>query len=1146
MRTSFIIGLGGTGDWVLTFLKAKIEASHGSVPANVRLRLLDTIARDLREKAFESEDRSYQLKGILGDKKEKVAQVGRARMAGGEYFSLVPSGADNFYQRAEEIKAGSHPHLNWFRAEYYLSVVPRANFSLSDGAGQWRQFGRMGVYFYSASLGSDLPTMVNNCLTDLSGQRGQAGDAMIDVFLVGSLAGGTGAGTFLDAGNLVREVANAYRHPIRLVAMLILPGAFTRVPNAAVDPARAYAAFLELHRLQSSFGSDNPFCIAYGSSFVSRRPEKLFDGVYLLDAKRASNSLEQALPERGLFPSVADGLELFLDENSGSKLVQDSCNVTAQHVRDVKDAFVPAIYSTFGTWKIILPARLYSQKFAQQLVKSYLEDLVPREKDPNGAWRLVDDMRGGERRPVEHRKEALALLSQSHAFFGHFLNRLPDQPEYASLEGFAEGLSSQRILSTYLTVQDPNANRTLEVEAPKLARAVLDGVKNGEETGMESEKAIAYLKDQCRLRREEYFKPAGEFEAALGQVLRLVAGEINAALDQKLTALLKADTPEARRGQLGYLQQLLAHLEALLHTLNSAVLEAIRALVSDKRGSVQKLELAARDRQSDMDATKGMDGGLFKAKSKKSWAAQSIYLQAVERWVAREQQELLLAALQDLNRMVAANISRWGQVVGDWANRLALGMGQKEPSTLAACDNRIAAIDAELLRMAQSYTASLGLSVWQPGSKETVDTTMGGYEQELYARHQAGLELKWLASSEWVVKLPQEAGDALQLRLRVALDDGQAPQEMDVAAADQALRERAFAWFMAAMDQESVLDYLAQKSDADKVAQLLADKASPMLSINKQHGGDQTSASLVYQAQAQQAAFMGQVAKAIEAKGSFGSAINQQEMYADPHTLVFAVMVDRLVEDAVETLAASADSYWQEMAGKQVAAMQQLQYHVFRSEQQAALIAKDYFETQVGGYKGLRWLSPVVVQVLDHPDYVRAFVRAWSHGLIFSGFSNGANANLWCLSAQAPPEEGLSVDQIFTKQAPGLVLARQEHLAGHTREVGLLDALTGFALRRHCLERPVNAVDLNRVERLIGDLRARRRQAAGNDQDFFQAMLTHYEQWVAKADPLSTDDKLNEFWQKLQPLGSDWERTSLRIVVRYYLNLAAEAWRKRM
>ncbi len=42
--TTLFIGLGGTGDWVLTYLKEKVRAIYGEIPPQIQFRLLDTLS----------------------------------------------------------------------------------------------------------------------------------------------------------------------------------------------------------------------------------------------------------------------------------------------------------------------------------------------------------------------------------------------------------------------------------------------------------------------------------------------------------------------------------------------------------------------------------------------------------------------------------------------------------------------------------------------------------------------------------------------------------------------------------------------------------------------------------------------------------------------------------------------------------------------------------------------------------------------------------------------------------------------------------------------------------------------------------------------------------------------------------------------
>src|SRR5690606_29152949 len=82
----------------------------------------------------------------------------------------------------------------------------------------------------------------------------------LQVFIVGSLAGGTGAGMFIDTAHLVREIATQdnldLKGKMSIRGYLVLPDAFSRTVDQALLRsmyARAYAGMRESRRFTVSF-----------------------------------------------------------------------------------------------------------------------------------------------------------------------------------------------------------------------------------------------------------------------------------------------------------------------------------------------------------------------------------------------------------------------------------------------------------------------------------------------------------------------------------------------------------------------------------------------------------------------------------------------------------------------------------------------------------------------------------------------------------------------------------------------------------------------------------------------------------------------------------------------------------------------------
>ena len=116
MRPALVIGLGGTGQWVLTFVKKELlEIGKGIMPSNVKLLVFDTTSHTTA-KAGQSRKRN----------KEEDIRAGSVRLEEGTEF--IPIG-ENVEALVSEIANGKHSYLHWFPAKSFLSKLPPAAFN---------------------------------------------------------------------------------------------------------------------------------------------------------------------------------------------------------------------------------------------------------------------------------------------------------------------------------------------------------------------------------------------------------------------------------------------------------------------------------------------------------------------------------------------------------------------------------------------------------------------------------------------------------------------------------------------------------------------------------------------------------------------------------------------------------------------------------------------------------------------------------------------------------------------------------------------------------------------------------------------------------------------------------------------------------
>lgn len=167
---------------------------------------------------------------------------------------------------------------------------------LLDGAGQIRMLSRMA---FDAAL-QDVRTLskIENAIGAIATQDNQSEFAgRINVLVVGSLAGGTGSGMFLQTALLLGAMLRARGITPEVRGLFLLPDVLARAARIAADQipfirANGYAALKELHAIgmQTRARSDRPVEFEYVTDHVLKRDGVPFTSVVLMDYEGQTGS----------------------------------------------------------------------------------------------------------------------------------------------------------------------------------------------------------------------------------------------------------------------------------------------------------------------------------------------------------------------------------------------------------------------------------------------------------------------------------------------------------------------------------------------------------------------------------------------------------------------------------------------------------------------------------------------------------------------------------------------------------------------------------------------------------------------------------------------------------------------------------------
>ena len=374
-----IVGMGGSGDWVVREVKEAILRSHGKVPSNIGFISIDTDrnvqgmaggANDAGGSDAENDARAYGVAPL--DDSERVKLGGNIRAIGQQ----IQHAREGYDRDPNSVTRGVLPHLQrWFVAEEYANLDGN-KWNLQAGAGQLRQFGRMAV-FEDLKLNISLRATLTRIISDVRTQATRD----VEVIIVCSLAGGTGAGMFIDVANLVRQVAKEVNAKVSTVrAFLFLPRVFATVQanRTRAMRARAFGAIRECIRFSTTdeWLTKVGYPVPYFPQDVGRPRSQvrdiLYEHVYMIDGG-GQGAVDRQDPRIAHYPMVAEAIRSIIDAST-----TDGYQGVMQNLAEIRQRIgtTPACAGV-GAFAMVMPVQLWRAEFENRMVLEALEELVP-------------------------------------------------------------------------------------------------------------------------------------------------------------------------------------------------------------------------------------------------------------------------------------------------------------------------------------------------------------------------------------------------------------------------------------------------------------------------------------------------------------------------------------------------------------------------------------------------------------------------------------------------------------------------------------------------------------------------------------------------------------------------------------------------
>lgn len=978
MAKALILGFGGSGAQTLTFVKEIAVWKEGKTPEEVSFLLFDTI------KGWKAGKTVQFLGGrgteTLAQSRDKAANLDE----NSEYFHLGDQ-TPNLNTRVTE--ATLPPHLaSWLHAQWLALHVPEAARSIKDGAAQQRQIGRFAIFQNAVTMRSTLKDVF---------QKTKA----TNVWLVGSAAGGTGAGGLLDAALLVRLAArdSGIAAP-KITGVVVLPDVYT--DKDGIRKARAYALLRELARLQENGfdASEDPFRadsgnitvrVRYDSSnqiTATRNPGGLFDCLfYVSDVCRDDAARES------FFSSLANAIDPYLDPMAGPSLLQGSVNEGGK------------LPSSFGASRIYLPMQTLADLYGWEEVRSYLEAITAPKIV---ADRVVDVNEGTSTNLMAKARETVALLLP---FFG-YLDNVKETVEPEKWKEVALSLMPLRVIEEHLqfasaqqaglklgagdaqvigqTYRNPYVSLTAPEETAKPETWRLrthEQFRKGKQTETLEESQQRFQRELESITSSYRSVQPGSFAKGAELVRQKLTARLQERVDELVMTAFQADSIGRKAEDEGTVLTVLYKL--LENTLGDggpirnarAVLTVMRDTVREQESRVgQKLQQV----QADLKQWTPSKWSFTNASTLSE--LQADVASAAGKAAVAFQRFRLLELVADLLDLAEARLTAWHAQAKAMLNGLLL-----DPGTGAAygrARGAIGELETRLGRQAANRLAVIDpvkAREDQPGSVE-----LNGYRNVLkndLTMLPAGVTL-WqdgVAKSQWEALV--DAGNRPRLVLKTeagSYDDSQLGNfALNLHRAFRRHIDRVVA-------TRDIFDYLRHCQAAaglkpDEIARILDSRAKALINLPNAR----EEKCLTYATP--------QGSNAME-HSNFGQAISGHipgmQYYA--HSDRFSICLLKVKKPASATDIQDVEECLKDYLELQAGRLNEVQldnyilrraevYHIFRAELEAWYIERETILQRQEQATPDDHIPPRIVRLLDDPERMSAFVKCLATGAVF-------------------------------------------------------------------------------------------------------------------------------------------------------------------
>lgn len=990
---ALVMGFGGTGAHILTYLKEISVLKHGKKPDSIQFLLFDSIA------GWEA-GKTVQIVGGGGEETlAKGEEENTSLDSASEYYYLEDSHPTLENYVFELLATGAqtaknYPHLkNWLHTSWLGRHISKDKLNIRDGAAQQRQIGRFAMF-------QNVQGIISNIERALTNLKNQAGGATVQVWIIGSAAGGTGGGTLLDAAFMTRFAAKNVGGGIQVSSIIVLPDIYA--DKSGISHARAYSLFRELDRFQEvGFGNriDHRYYVdriqyssevSYDNTGQQRAlvSSRLFDNLFYLGTPCQNDPDREAF-----FSSVANALDPYLDAGQGRELLQQAINN------------VGFAASSFGAARLYMPQETYAELFAWQEVDEFIRSITaPRMGDKQAVdvyFGAQADRQEGARNKVESFlplfKEMLKLDGKKPEEIAAFAKNVLDPKTIITQwyqlggAGIIKGinLTPAELQKTVLAYTNPYFSLT-EASREKIGHhdIVVKTFSEMKKTkGKEKQEVSRERFAEELVRCTERYTSDGKNSFEEGRKIAFIA--LSQQLNNKIDALIREelkqnpriawdDKEQAKGTAMTRLYQ-----EILWASAEGGPLDKIFQIISTFLNTLDQEEGIRSDQVVKAANTLRDSRPKFFA----TWVEepQTIARDESAEYIRWYQKRGLLKDMQELVKYVQKRFRQFADAFHGVIQDLAISHPDHRSALEIIDTDNITRLNGRLYRLARNPRALISC---QPEQGGRYDETMQGY-REVLRREAIGeddnrLAYQLLSNSHWQLSVEK---DKPQLELIAKWGD-QPERTFRMGHELRILHQELYDYFRKVIDDKlklrDIFDYLVYAQNekgvtTKKITELLNDAAKVLLDSPALQSAE---ANWVYKEPTEPS--KQNFAKVLQTELSqihtkTGSAAT---LHSDRNALTL-LKVCKPAPDQVTNLNRCRDAYVTEQMDDENGDYNHDQelyraqiYHPFRAELEAWYIERRYYHRLLEETIEVdRHISPRVSRLLENPEMMQAFVR---------------------------------------------------------------------------------------------------------------------------------------------------------------------------